>query len=57
MAVSERNGTAHTREALIAEFRDIRGAVGVERDRRIAGFLTAHEPLMSGSPGSSGRAR
>ena len=46
MAVSERNGTAHTREVLIAELRDIRGAAGAERDRRIAGFLTAHEPLM-----------
>ena len=46
MAVTERNGAAHTREVLIAELRDIRGAVGVERDRRIAGFLTAHEPLM-----------
>ena len=46
MAVSERNGTAHRREALIADLRAIRGAVGLERDRRIAGFLTAHEPLM-----------
>ena len=46
MAESERNGTAHTREVLIAELRDIRGAAGAERDRRIAGFLTAHEPLM-----------
>ena len=31
MAVSERNGTAHRREAQIADLRAIRGAVGLER--------------------------
>ena len=38
MAVSERNGTAHTREALIAELRAIRAAVrrrAGSEDRRI----------------------
>ena len=46
MVVSERYGTAHPREALVAELRAIRSASRVERDRRIAWFLAAHEPLM-----------
>jgi hypothetical protein len=47
MAVSQQNGLAHTREVVITELAAIRGAVGAERDRRIAGFLTAHEPLVA----------
>jgi hypothetical protein len=46
VAVSQHNGLAHTREVVIAELTAIQAAAGVERDRRIAGFLTAHEPLM-----------
>jgi hypothetical protein len=46
VAVAERNATAHTREVLIAELTAIQAAAGVERDRRITGFLIAHEPLM-----------
>ena len=46
MAKPRGNGNAHTRQVVVAELTAIRGAVGVERDRRIAGFLTAHEPLI-----------
>jgi hypothetical protein len=46
VAVSQQNGSAHTREVLIAELTAIRAAAGAERDRRTAGFLTAHEPLL-----------
>jgi hypothetical protein len=46
VAVSQQNGLAHTREVLIAELTAIRASAGAERDRRTAGFLTAHEPLM-----------
>jgi hypothetical protein len=46
VAVSQQNGSAHTREVVIAELTAIRAAAGAERDRRIAGFLTAHEPLL-----------
>jgi hypothetical protein len=47
VAVSQQNGTAHTREALIAELTAVRAAAGADRDRRIIGFLTAHEPLLA----------
>jgi hypothetical protein len=45
-SVSQKNGTARTREAITVELTAIRGSVGPERDRKIAGFLTAHEPLL-----------
>jgi hypothetical protein len=32
---------------VIAELRDIQASAGAERDQRIAGFLTAHEPLLA----------
>src|SRR6516225_6424095 len=46
MAVIEPTRPAHTREVVIAELTAIRASAGTERDRKIAGFLTAHEPLL-----------